>query len=123
MRRTLTVPTITPEVVAAFAEATGDDNPLHTDPAAARSAGLDAVPAHGMLSMAFLARLLTDGWPLDGLTSFHVRFTAMTPVGSAPTFTATTRPGPDCETVVDLEGRLEDGAVTVQGRAVLRRRR
>jgi hypothetical protein len=46
----------------------------------------------------------------------------MTPVGSVPTFTATTRPGHDCETVVDLEGRLEDGAVTVQGWAVMRRR-
>jgi hypothetical protein len=29
--------------------------------------------------MAFLARLLTDGRPLDGLASFHVRVTAMPP--------------------------------------------
>ena len=123
MRRTLPVPTITPEMAAAFAEATGDHNPLHTDPTAARAAGLDVVPAHGMLSMAFLARLLTDAWPLDELASFQVRFTALTPVGSAPTFTATAHPGEDGETVVELEGRLEDGTVTVQGRAVLRRRR
>jgi acyl dehydratase len=51
----------------------------HSDPAAARAAGLDVVPAHGLLSMAFLARLLTDGRPLDGLASFHVRVTAMPP--------------------------------------------
>jgi acyl dehydratase len=95
--------------------------PRHSDPSAARAAGLDVVPAHGVLSRAFLARLLTDGWPLDGPASFHVRFTAMTPVGSASTFTATTRPY--CETVVDLEGRLEDGAVRVRGQAVLWRRR
>jgi acyl dehydratase len=122
MRRTLAVPTISPEVVAAFAEASGDDNPMHTDPAVARAAGLDAVPAHGMLSMAYLGRLLTDGWPLDELASFQVRFTALTPVGSAPTFTATARPGDDGEAVVDLEGRLENGVVTVRGRAVVRRR-
>lgn len=122
MRRTLTVPTITPGVVAAFAEASGDDNPMHTDPAVARAAGLDAVPAHGMLSMAYLARLLTDGWPLDELASFEVRFTARTPVGAAPTFTAAAHPDQDDRAVVDLEGRLEDGTVTVRGRAVLRRR-
>jgi acyl dehydratase len=123
MRRTLTAPAITAETVAAFAEATGDDNPLHTDPGAARAAGLAAVPAHGMLSMAYLARLLTDGAQPEELVSFSVRFTAPTPVGSAPTFTSAARPGQDGETLVELEGRLEDGTVTVQGRAVLRSRR
>lgn len=48
MGRTLTVPTITPEVVAASTEATGDDDPLRTDRAAARAAGLTVVPAHGI---------------------------------------------------------------------------
>jgi acyl dehydratase len=123
MRRTLPVPPISAETVAAFAEATGDDNPLHTDPVAARAAGLAAVPAHGMLSMAYLARLLTDGAQPEELMSFSVRFTAPTPVGSAPTFTSAARPGQDGETLVALEGRLEDGTVTVQGRAVLRSRR
>ena len=92
---------------------------MRTDPAVARAAGLDAVPAHGMLSMAYLARLLTDGWPLDELASFQVRFTALTPVGSAPTFTAAAHPGDDGDAVVELEGRLEDGTVTLRGQAVL----
>ena len=95
---------------------------MHTDAAVARAAGLNAAPAHGMLSMAYLARLLTDEWPLDELASFRVRFTALTPVGAAPTFTATAHPGDDDRAVVDLQGRLEDGTVTVRGRAVLRRR-
>jgi acyl dehydratase len=96
--------------VTAAAEASGDHNPLHTDPASARAAGLAAAPAHGMLSMADLGRL-------------SVRFTAPTPVGSAPAFTSTARSGQDGEILVQLEGRLEDGTVTVQGRAVLRPRR
>jgi acyl dehydratase len=122
MRTTLAVPHITAGTVAAFAEASGDGNPMHTDPAVARAAGMSAVPAHGMLSMAYLGRLLTDSWPLEDLVSFTVRFTAPTPVGAAPTFTATEEPTADGVVVVGLEGRLADGTVTVRGRAVLRSR-
>jgi acyl dehydratase len=38
---------VTREGIAAFAELTGDDNPLHTDPAYARKAGFPDVIAHG----------------------------------------------------------------------------
>ena len=37
--------------VAAYAAASGDDNPLHTDPAIAARAGLPRPPVHGMLLM------------------------------------------------------------------------
>jgi acyl dehydratase len=37
--------------VDAYARASGDDNPLHTDPAIAAKAGLAGVPIHGMLIM------------------------------------------------------------------------
>lgn len=39
---------ITAAEIAAFAELTGDDNPLHTDPAYARAAGFSNVIAHGL---------------------------------------------------------------------------
>lgn len=39
------------EGVAAYAAASGDDNPLHTDPALAARAGLVRPPIHGMLIM------------------------------------------------------------------------
>lgn len=38
---------VTREGIAAFAQATGDDNPLHTDAAYARDAGFPDVIAHG----------------------------------------------------------------------------
>jgi acyl dehydratase len=59
----LHVPPITPDVLAAFATASGDDNPLHRDLEGARAAGLGQVPVHGMLSMAYLARLATTVRP------------------------------------------------------------
>jgi acyl dehydratase len=39
------------DAVAAYAEASGDDNPLHLDPSIAAKAGLGGVPIHGMLIM------------------------------------------------------------------------
>lgn len=38
--------------VAAYAAASGDDNPLHLDPALAAAAGFSAPPVHGMRLMA-----------------------------------------------------------------------
>jgi acyl dehydratase len=47
----------------------------------ARSAGMDDVFAHGMLSAAYLARLLTNWVPQSALREFAVRFVAITHVG------------------------------------------
>lgn len=109
----LQVPAITAKVLAAFARASGDDNVLHRDLAAARAAGLDQVPAHGMLSMAYLARLVTTTRPQEQLVSISVRFVTTTPLGAAPTFHTTAT---DKDSVA-VEGRLEDGTVTVRGTA------
>ena len=40
-----------PERLARYAQASGDDNPLHLDPAVAAALGLEAPPIHGMLMM------------------------------------------------------------------------
>lgn len=106
----LYVSPITASVLAAFAQASGDDNPLHHDPQAARAAGLTEVPVHGMLSMAYLARVVTTAQPQEDLASLTVRFVASTPRGAAPVFRAVA----DAD-VVALEARLPDGTVTVRG--------
>ncbi len=55
----LTTRPISRTTLALFAGASGDHNPIHIDTDFARKAGMDDVFAHGMLSMAYLGRLLT----------------------------------------------------------------
>lgn len=52
------------EAVAAYASASGDDNPLHVDPAIAAKAGLARPPVHGMLVMGCFEAYLA-GWRPD----------------------------------------------------------
>jgi len=60
----MTIPTLTKQVtqeqINAYADVSGDHNPIHLDPNTARAVGLDGTIAHGMLSMAFLGQTLTD---------------------------------------------------------------
>lgn len=46
---------VTPEAVKAYADAGGDQNPLHQDEAFARAAGFAGIIAHGMFTMGHLA--------------------------------------------------------------------
>jgi acyl dehydratase len=77
---------ITREQLAAYAQASGDLNPLHLDPEFARKAGFDDVVVHGMLSMALLGRLLTEKFsPSTTLRRFDTRFVAVLVVGGSLT--------------------------------------
>ena len=67
--------------LALYAGASGDHNPMHIDIDYAKKAGQSDVFAHGMLSMAYLGRALTDWVPQSAVRSFTTRFTAITRVG------------------------------------------
>lgn len=71
---------ITRHVLALYCGASGDHNPIHVDIDFARKAGMPDVFAHGMLSMAYLAQLLTGWVPQDQIRQWGVRFIAITPV-------------------------------------------
>lgn len=75
--------------LALYAGASGDHNPVHVDIDFARRAGYPDVFAHGMLSMAWLGRLLTNWVPQQRIREFGVRFTALTLVGEAITCSGT----------------------------------
>ncbi|MEL4881656.1 MaoC/PaaZ C-terminal domain-containing protein, partial [Shewanella algae] len=62
-------------------------NPIHIDIDFARKAGMPDVFAHGMLSMAWLARLLTDWQPQSKLRRFNARFLGITHLGNQITCT------------------------------------
>lgn len=69
--------TITREQIEQYAKASGDFNPIHTDPEAAKKAGLPGCIAHGMLVMALGSRALNE-WGLSSVAAYDVRFLSMT---------------------------------------------
>ena len=119
----LTVPPISRLTLALFAGASGDHNPIHVDLDAAKSAGVHDVFAHGMLSMAYLGRLLTNWAPQEHLRSYRVRFAAITPVHGQPTCTGRVSAIEEIDgerrATVDLTVTLADGTVTLSGDAVI----
>jgi acyl dehydratase len=115
----LTVEPISRTTLALFAGASGDHNPIHIDLDFARSAGADDVFAHGMLSMAYLGRLLTNWVPQRRLRSWRVRFVAITPVHAQPTCTGRVLTVEDGLATLELEVTLPDGTVTLTGDAVV----
>ena len=78
---TLTLPPVNRTMLALFAGASGDHNPIHIDIDFARKAGMPDVFAHGMLSMAWLGRLLTQWVPQQQIRHMGVRFLGITHIG------------------------------------------
>jgi acyl dehydratase len=77
----LTLAPINRTTLALFAGASGDHNAVHIDLDFARRAGMPDVFAHGMLSMAWLGRLLTLWVDQRQLRQFGVRFVGITHLG------------------------------------------
>ena len=83
----LQVPPITRLALALYCGASGDHNPIHVDSDFAQAAGMPDVFAHGMLSAAWLGRLLTGWVPQSAIRSLDVRFVAIPHVGERITCT------------------------------------
>jgi acyl dehydratase len=64
--------------IKAYADASGDQNPLHQDDAFAQSVGFPGIIAHGMFTMAHVTKAVTD-WIGDpaGLVAMDVQFRAV----------------------------------------------
>jgi acyl dehydratase len=80
----LTLPAINRTTLALYCGASGDHNPIHVDIDFARKARMPDVFAHGMLSTAYLGRLLTGWVPQTQIRSMAVRFTGITHLGNQP---------------------------------------
>jgi|JI10StandDraft_1071094.scaffolds.fasta_scaffold218829_2 acyl dehydratase len=115
----LQVGPISRKTLALFAGASGDHQPTHIDIDAARAKGRQDVIAHGMLMMAYLARLLTDWVPQCRIRSYKARFVAMTPVNAVATCSGQVTAIEDGLASVDLLIQLADGTVVVRADAVV----
>ncbi|MGW4872545.1 MaoC/PaaZ C-terminal domain-containing protein [Streptomyces chartreusis] len=119
----LPIEPISRTTLALFAGASGDHNPIHLDLDVAKSAGMDDVFAQGMLSMAYLARLLTRVAPQHSLRRYGVRFVSITPVAARPVCHARVESIDDASgerlATLDLAVVLADGTTTLRGHAVV----
>src|ERR1700730_18500074 len=101
--------TFTREQIEAYAEASGDHNPIHLDDEFARSVGLPGVIAHGMLQMGLAARVAVEAAGGAGrLRRLTCRFSGMVRPGDTVTFRAERK-----------DGRIETPAQTRGGEPVL----
>ncbi len=114
---------VTRAMLALFAGASNDHNAIHIDIDYAREAGLPDVIAHGMLSMATLARLLTGNTRPERLREFGVRFAGITRVGDRLSCTATVlerfQADGEARVRLRLEAADQHGDVKLAGAAVI----
>jgi acyl dehydratase len=108
--------TVTQEQISAYAEASGDVNPIHVNEEFARMVGLPGTIAHGMLNMAILTEAVSR-WAggSDRVASLRVRFSK--PLLPGDTITCTGK-------VVEVDeaagvATLEVGATSDRGENVL----
>jgi acyl dehydratase len=82
-------PGVTHLQLVRYAGASGDFNPLHTDPKIGEMIGTGGIIAHGMLIMGFLGQLLSDYVGPAALRKMGVRFKGMTHLDDVITCTGT----------------------------------
>ena len=119
----LELPPITRLALALYCGASGDHNPIHVDTDFAKSAGMPDVFAHGMLSTAWLGRLLTNWVPQPAIRSLNVRFAAITQVGETITCTGEVAEKYEHEgqrlVRLNLATRTEHGVARLTGEALV----
>ncbi|WP_130796199.1 MaoC family dehydratase [Streptomyces otsuchiensis] len=113
----------TAELVAEFAEASGDRNPLHVNPAAARAAGHPDVLVHGMLTLGWLAELVSSWEAVRSIRQLRASFVAPVPAGTRlsvfGTVTELWETDDGTHASLRLTAHRADGTVTARGKAIV----
>jgi acyl dehydratase len=109
--------------LALFAGASNDHVLLHIDSDFAKAAGMPDVFGHGMLSMAYLAQLITHWAPAERLKTWNVRFTAITPLYAVVTcrgeVTEIFEENGERVARLSIGAWIDDGTQTLGGEAVI----
>lgn len=114
---------VTDELVRAFAEVSGDHNPIHLDDEFAKTTRFGRRIAHGMLSGAFISGVL--GYELSErkivYLSQTMKFTAPVYIGDTVTTTSTVKGIREDKNIVTMDTVCanQNGETVVTGEAVL----
>ncbi|MBV8602877.1 MAG: MaoC family dehydratase [Candidatus Eremiobacteraeota bacterium] len=81
--------TVTAAEVEAFAEVSGDDNPVHLDEAYAAHTRFGRRIAHGMLAVSYISAILGSKFPGPGTVYLSQNVSFLAPVYLGDTITAT----------------------------------
>jgi acyl dehydratase len=118
-----TTPPVSRLTLALYCGASGDHNPMHVDIDYAKAGGSPDVFAHGMLSMGYLGRLLTNWVPQSRIRDYGVRFVAITQVGEVITCSGTVtevfEAGGERRARLSLQTTNQQGQVKLTGDAVV----
>lgn len=109
--------------LALFGGASGDHNPMHVDIDFAKKFGMPDVFAYGMLSMAYLAQLVTNWADQSQLREYGVRFTSITPVLATVTCKGKVVEKMDVNNEpclkVEVTAEIDDGTSILVGDAII----
>ncbi len=102
-----------------YAGASGDFNPLHTDPRIGEMVGTGGIIAHGMLIMGFVGQMLSDYVGPLALRKFGVRFKGMTRLDDVIVCTGSITEKYESDGEARIAGKVQaadqDGDVKVSG--------
>jgi 3-hydroxybutyryl-CoA dehydratase len=114
---------ITQGHIDAYADASGDHNPIHVDAAFAAATPFGGTIAHGMLVLALIGEAMHeaegDAWLASG--RLKVRFKAPTRPGDIVTATASIVKESDDALEYAVQCAKSDGETLIEGRASVRR--
>jgi len=99
-----------------YAEASGDFNPIHLDDNYARQVGLGGMIAHGMLTMAQMAVMLTEWIGKEGrISKLEVRFEQVVRPGDKITFSGSIRARSENIIECDIEACNDKEEIVLTG--------
>jgi len=92
--------TVTQEMINAYAEASGDFNPIHVDPEYSKSGPFGRTIAHGLMTLAFVAQMLNEwsGGRFDASGEIDIAFVGPVFAGDTVEVTGTV------EDIVERDG-------------------
>jgi 3-hydroxybutyryl-CoA dehydratase len=111
--------TLTQATLNAYADASGDHNPIHIDEEFARTTPMGGTIAHGMLVLSFISQMMTaafaERWLASG--SLDVRFRAPARPGDTVTTRAAPQEPKDGRLRYAVECVSQSGEVLISGTA------